>query len=175
VVGGELFELYALTTVKLEFFVVMSLDGRERSYQFGAWIGLLEISFEDILDLELLKTRMMTNQGKGDAPYPPQQYTWWHESEATRKIRNAYLTGPNSSNLDFVSSPKGVDAKTQTLPLLNLIAVDLPPIGINPNRANGLEFPQVRNRHYRSETCEKHRPRKGPDIFRHLGNNWSEL
>jgi hypothetical protein len=37
-----------------------------------------------------------------------------------------------------VSSVSGVDASTQTPPCLNLIAVDRPPIGNNPSRANGL-------------------------------------
>jgi hypothetical protein len=50
----------------------------------------------------------------------------------------AHLTSPNSSIFMRVSSVSGVDASTQTPPCLNLIAVDRPPIGNNPSRANGL-------------------------------------
>lgn len=49
-----------------------------------------------------------------------------------------HLTGPISSNFAFVSSLKGVDASTHTSPFFNLMAVDRPPTGNSPKRANGL-------------------------------------
>ena len=50
----------------------------------------------------------------------------------------AYLTGPISFSVDFVSSVRGVDARTQTSPLESLIAVERPPNRKKPIRVNGL-------------------------------------
>jgi hypothetical protein len=52
--------------------------------------------------------------------------------------RETDFTGPSSSNFALVSVFKGVDANTHTPPSFSWTAVDLPPMGIVPYRANGL-------------------------------------
>jgi hypothetical protein len=48
------------------------------------------------------------------------------------------LTGPILSIVSFVSVVNGVDTSTQTSPDESCTAVERPPIGIHPKRANGL-------------------------------------
>jgi hypothetical protein len=48
------------------------------------------------------------------------------------------LTGPISSSVVFVSSERGVEARTHTSPFDNFIAVERPPQGRKLNLANGL-------------------------------------
>lgn len=58
--------------------------------------------------------------------------------------------------VSFVSWVSGVDARTHTSPLANLIAVERPPNGMNRARVNGLpmlierETPSTVSRAYRS-------------------------
>ncbi len=58
----------------------------------------------------------------------------WYQDRSKEK----YFTGPISPILLFVSSFKGVDANTQTSPLLSFMAVERPPKGRKPSRAKGL-------------------------------------
>ena len=55
-------------------------------------------------------------------------------------INNEYthLTGPNLFNVSLVRELKGVDANTQTSPLVSLTAVDRPPTGMKENLKKGL-------------------------------------
>lgn len=54
-----------------------------------------------------------------------------------------HCTGPSSSILAFVSGFSGVEARTQTPPFDNLIAVERPPTGMIPKRAKGLGLASV--------------------------------
>ena len=45
--------------------------------------------------------------------------------------------------MSFVSGDNGVEARSHTPPFFILIAVDLPPMGIHPNRAKGREKVQT--------------------------------
>ena len=55
----------------------------------------------------------------------------------------AYRTGPRVSMVVLVSVSNGVDARIHTPPSRSLIAVERPPTGNNPNRANGLQDPGI--------------------------------
>ena len=68
----------------------------------------------------------------------------------------------------LVSGVKGVEARTQTSPDANLIAVERPPILRSPSRVKGLENEIVILAEYlkRSDTR-----REGPNIVSHLGSD----
>jgi hypothetical protein len=52
--------------------------------------------------------------------------------------KRTHFTGPISLSLAFVSGVSGVEAITHTPPSVIRIAVERPPTGIIPKRANGL-------------------------------------
>jgi hypothetical protein len=81
----------------------------------------------------------------------------------------AYLTFPSSSSLAFVSVSNGVDANTHRPPLLSRIAVERPPTGNSPYRANGLK---LRHQPLRLRIVLHGWliPREDPDISRYLKN-----
>lgn len=54
---------------------------------------------------------------------------------------HTYVTLPRLSSVFFVSSVRGVEARTQTSPVESRTAVDLPPTGTRLKRAKGLELP----------------------------------
>lgn len=111
-----------LTSVKWKGFFIHSLDRIFHSNDLGIRVR----------HFKLQQIKMVNRIRIDDVP----GYVSRRPSE---RIQKTYLTGPSSLILIFVSRSRGVEASTQTPPSLNLMAVDLPPIGNTPYLANGLE------------------------------------
>ena len=86
--------------------------------------------------------------------------------------KNSHFTGPSSPSFSFVSASRGVEANTHTPPSRIRIAVERPPTGNTPNRANGLregERPGSPRQHRMGTDAV---PRECPHVLGYLSYAW---